>query len=42
MKELRTRFEDEPGERPTVEQEITNSLERFLVDYEVWWSDADS
>ena len=42
MSELRTRFEDEPGERPIIEQEITDSLERFLVDYEAWWAEADA
>jgi hypothetical protein len=42
MSELRTRFEDEPAERAAIEQEITDSLERFLVDYELWWAEADS
>ena len=41
MIELRTRFEDMPEERSSVEREITQSLAGFLHEYDAWWRQVD-
>lgn len=42
MADLRVRFEDDPAERPTIEQAVTDRLARFLVEYDDWWREAGS